>query len=68
MSMGEGADMVERRGRDWGGGAHTFLGFQVVVVVVECWSPHFLGLSGQHSLFVDAVVVVVVVVVVAVVV
>ena len=66
MSMGEGADMVERRGRDWAGGAHSFLGFQVVVVVVvvvvECWSPHFLGLSGQHSLFAVVVVVVVVVV------
>ena len=61
MSIGEGDDMVERRKRDWGGGAHTFMGFQVTLSHIHGLSGHnFIGFQVSDSaLYVDVVVVVV---------
>ena len=44
MSNSEAQDAVERRDRDWGGGAHNVLGFQVLLKCLFSLSAFVQGL------------------------
>ena len=44
MSSSEAQDPVERRDRDWGGGAHNVMGFQVLLKCLFSLSAFVQGL------------------------